>query len=106
MSDSTLGVLRLRYPTRRVFSEGEEAIQSNRVYCVSVHSLVTFQNGGRLSFASCFLACMAHARIKAIDQTSVHRITSSQVVVDLQTAIKELVENALDAGATAVGTDI
>jgi DNA mismatch repair protein PMS2 len=46
---------------------------------------------------------MAQARIKALDQTSVHRITSSQVVVDLQTAIKELVENALDAGATAVG---
>lgn len=42
-------------------------------------------------------------RIKAIDRTSVHRITSSQVVVDLQTAVKELVENALDAGATAVG---
>ena len=46
---------------------------------------------------------MAQARIKALDQTSVHRITSSQVVVDLQTAVKELVENALDAGATAVG---
>lgn len=42
-------------------------------------------------------------RIKAIDKTSVHRITSSQVVVDLQTAVKELVENALDAGATAIG---
>ncbi|KIM25641.1 hypothetical protein M408DRAFT_331017 [Serendipita vermifera MAFF 305830] len=45
---------------------------------------------------------MASGRIKAIDQTSVHRITSSQVVVDLQTAIKELVENALDAGATVI----
>jgi dienelactone hydrolase len=42
-------------------------------------------------------------RIKAIDKSSVHRITSSQVVVDLQTAVKELVENALDAGATAIG---
>lgn len=49
---------------------------------------------------------MADARIKAIDQTSVHRITSSQVVVDLQTAIKELVENALDAGANVIGTII
>ncbi|KAM0750910.1 DNA mismatch repair protein MutL [Meredithblackwellia eburnea MCA 4105] len=40
--------------------------------------------------------------IKAIDQTSVHRITSGQVVVDLQTAVKELVENAFDAGATSI----
>lgn len=43
-------------------------------------------------------------RIRALDRSSVHRITSSQVVVDLQTAIKELVENALDAGATVVGS--
>ena len=41
--------------------------------------------------------------IRQIDQTSVHRITSGQVIVDLQTAVKELVENALDSGATAVG---
>ena len=41
--------------------------------------------------------------IKAIDKTSVHRITSGQVVIDLQTAIKELVENSLDAGATSIG---
>jgi len=41
--------------------------------------------------------------IKAIDTGSVHRITSGQVVVDLQTAVKELVENSLDAGATTIG---
>ncbi|KAI0338661.1 DNA mismatch repair protein MutL [Trametopsis cervina] len=40
--------------------------------------------------------------IKAIDALSVHRITSGQVVIDLQTAIKELVENSLDAGATNI----
>lgn len=41
--------------------------------------------------------------ITAIDQSSIHRITSGQVVIDLQTAVKELVENSLDAGATNIG---
>ena len=41
--------------------------------------------------------------IKAIDGSSVHKITSGQVVVDLQTAMKEMVENSLDAGATTIG---
>ena len=41
--------------------------------------------------------------IKALDGSSVHKITSGQVVVDLQTAVKELVENSLDAGATNIG---
>ncbi|CED83249.1 dna mismatch repair protein [Phaffia rhodozyma] len=42
------------------------------------------------------------SNILPIDKPSVHRITSGQVVTDLQTAIKELVENALDAGSTSV----
>ncbi|EJU03169.1 DNA mismatch repair protein MutL [Dacryopinax primogenitus] len=42
------------------------------------------------------------SEIKAIPQHSVHKITSGQVVVDLQTAVKELVENSLDAGATSI----
>ncbi|KAF5376419.1 hypothetical protein D9615_008580 [Tricholomella constricta] len=40
--------------------------------------------------------------INPIKKTSIHRITSGQVVIDLQTAVKELVENGLDAGATNI----
>ncbi|KAL1918986.1 uncharacterized protein VTP21DRAFT_2367 [Calcarisporiella thermophila] len=42
------------------------------------------------------------ARIKAIDNSTVHRICSGQVILDLATAVKELVENSLDAGATVI----
>ena len=41
--------------------------------------------------------------IKAIDAVSIHRISSGQIVTDLPTAVKELIENSLDAGATTVG---
>ncbi|NXX37814.1 PMS2 endonuclease, partial [Tricholaema leucomelas] len=40
--------------------------------------------------------------IKPIDPKSVHRICSGQVVLNLGTAVKELVENSLDAGATNI----
>ncbi|XP_014248387.1 mismatch repair endonuclease PMS2 [Cimex lectularius] len=40
--------------------------------------------------------------IKAIDKTSVHRICSGQVVLNLATAVKELVENSIDASATVI----
>lgn len=42
------------------------------------------------------------AVIKPIDKGTIHRICSGQVILDLATAVKELVENALDAGATSV----
>lgn len=43
--------------------------------------------------------------LKALDAASVHRLCSSQVIVSLQTAVKELIENSLDAGATRIGND-
>jgi len=43
------------------------------------------------------------ATIKAIEARSVHQIQSGQVIVDLQSVCKELVENSIDAGATSIG---
>ncbi|BDA44213.1 probable mismatch repair endonuclease PMS2 [Coccomyxa sp. Obi] len=40
--------------------------------------------------------------IAAVPEATVHRIASGQVILDLATAVKELLENALDAGATNV----
>jgi DNA mismatch repair protein PMS2 len=42
------------------------------------------------------------SRIKAIDKESIHRICSGQVILDLSTAVKELVENSLDAQASKI----
>lgn len=41
--------------------------------------------------------------LRRIDSDSVHRICSGQVVHSLAIAVKELVENSLDAGATNIG---
>ena len=40
--------------------------------------------------------------IRAIDNDSIEKICSGQVIVDLATAVKELVENSLDANATNI----
>lgn len=39
------------------------------------------------------------SKINAIEGEDVHRITSGQVIIDLTTALKELVDNSIDAGA-------
>ncbi|XP_077131033.1 mismatch repair endonuclease PMS2 [Ranitomeya variabilis] len=48
-------------------------------------------------------ACTELAKaIRPIDRKSVHQICSGQVVLSLATAVKELVENSIDAGATSI----
>lgn len=44
----------------------------------------------------------ARGKIQPISKAAVHRICSGQVILNLATAVKELVENALDAGATNI----
>nr|WJN24953.1 mismatch repair protein [Pseudozyma pruni] len=56
----------------------------------------TLREGGGSSTDS------SSSMIRAIPSQDVHRITSGQVVLDLQTAVKELIENALDASATNI----
>ena len=45
---------------------------------------------------------LATPKINVINKTTVHNICSGQVIVTLSTAVKELVENSIDAGAKSV----
>jgi DNA mismatch repair protein MutL len=46
------------------------------------------------------------AHIKALPPSTVHRIGSSQVLVDSCSVVKELIDNAVDARATSVSIEI
>lgn len=48
------------------------------------------------------MASICGGIIKSIDQSTVHRICSGQVVLTLAVAVKELVENSLDSGANSI----
>ncbi|KAM7255013.1 hypothetical protein ACFE04_020254 [Oxalis oulophora] len=45
---------------------------------------------------------MENTQIKAINKGVVHRICAGQVILDLASAVKELVENSIDAGSTSI----
>lgn len=51
------------------------------------------------------LATSQGSRIARISDETAAAISSQQVVIDLRCICKELVENALDAGATSIGKD-
>ena len=62
----------------------------------------------RLSVAQIWLYCsgsFTRMSVRAIDRRTVHQICSGQVVLSLAVAVKELVENSLDAGATNIGVE-
>lgn len=41
--------------------------------------------------------------IHPLDKKVIHKICTGQVILSLSAACKELIENALDAGATVIG---
>lgn len=48
------------------------------------------------------MAAASSPVVQAIDKRSIHQICSGQVILSIATAMKELVENSLDAGATNI----
>ncbi|XP_063672016.1 putative postmeiotic segregation increased 2-like protein 2 [Pan troglodytes] len=63
---------------------------------------LSLQGNGSRTLGSDFFSTEPAKAIKPIDRKSVHQICSGPVVLSLSTAVKELVENSLDAGATNI----
>lgn len=85
---------------KRRFSEiNADWLNQRRVDATFVPRAVTPLESHLLQHA----AWLEMATIKPIEGRSVHQIQSGQVIVDLQSVCKELVENGIDAGATSIG---
>jgi DNA mismatch repair protein PMS2 len=49
---------------------------------------------------------MSSSEIRPIEAESVRRIVAGQAVTDLASAVKELVDNALDAGSKSINSKL
>jgi DNA mismatch repair protein PMS2 len=76
-------------PKNNSFSQHEK-VSSSLVIIISCALIITATKSSRMS------------QIRALDRDSVYKICSGQVIVDLATAVKELIENSLDSKATSI----
>lgn len=70
-------------------------VSIDSIVYVAMHAVRKHVCGGEMQ---------AGVEIKKISSDTVHKICSGQVVLTLAVAVKELVENGLDAGANTIGT--
>jgi sensor histidine kinase regulating citrate/malate metabolism len=61
-----------------------------------------FRSGERSAIE--YQAEKRHAVIIPMDSASVQRIVAGQAITDLASAVKELIDNALDAGAETINS--